>query len=170
MLPLSRGVAAVLTLWPRVKSDILRGCRNSSWSCGIFLGFVRPGWRQQGQLDRDEREAIHLNRIAIELDHGSVAGTVASGFEPVARAFAENFRQHGDIGAACALYHRGDPVVDLWGGLADVDSQRPWQEDTIVLVFSAAKGPTVTCIHQLVEAGLLDLDLPIAHYLSLIHI
>ncbi len=93
-----------------------------------------------------------------------MAGTVASGFEPVARAFAENFRQHGDIGAACALYHRGRPVVDIWGGLADVASRRPWQEDTIVLVFSAAKGPTATCIHQLVEAGQLDLDLPIAHY------
>ena len=93
-----------------------------------------------------------------------MAGRVANGFEPVARAFAENFEQHGDIGAACALYHRGQPVVDIWGGLADLETRRPWQEDTIVLVFSAAKGPTATCIHQLVEAGRLDLDLPIAHY------
>ena len=99
MLPLSRGVAAVLTLWPRVKSDILRGCRNSSWSCGIFLGYVRPGRRQQGQIDRYEREANHLNTIAIELDQRNVAGTVANGMEPEARPYAENFLQHGDIGA-----------------------------------------------------------------------
>lgn len=93
-----------------------------------------------------------------------MAGTVETGFEAVAEVFAENFRQHGEVGAACALYHRGRPVVDIWGGLADIESQRPWQEDTVVLVFSAAKGPTATCILQLVEAGRLDLDLPIAHY------
>jgi CubicO group peptidase (beta-lactamase class C family) len=89
---------------------------------------------------------------------------VAAGFEPVAQAFAENFIAHGEVGAACALYHRGRPVVDLWGGLADVADASPWQEDTICLVFSAAKGPTATCIHRLVEAGQLDIDLPIAHY------
>jgi CubicO group peptidase (beta-lactamase class C family) len=55
-------------------------------------------------------------------------------------------------------------VVDLWGGLADTAGGRPWQEDTICLVFSAAKGPTATCIHRLVETGQLDIDLPIAHY------
>ena len=55
-------------------------------------------------------------------------------------------------------------MVDIWGGLADQASGRPWEEDTIALVFSAAKGPTATCIHQLVEAGRLDVDLPIGHY------
>ena len=89
---------------------------------------------------------------------------MASGFEPVAQAFAENFRQHAEVGAACALYKGEQLVVDIWGGLADQASGRPWEEDTITLVFSAAKGPTATCIHQLVEAGRLDVDLPIAHY------
>jgi len=98
------------------------------------------------------------------LSHGSIAGRVAPGFEPVADAFAENFTAHQEVGAACALYHQGHPVVDLWGGLADRDSGRSWQEDTICLVFSAAKGPTATCILQLVEAGQLDIDLPVAHY------
>lgn len=93
-----------------------------------------------------------------------MAGAVEPGFESVAHAFAENFRQHGEVGAAVAVYQQGRPVVDLWGGLADVASQRPWQEDTIALVFSAAKGPTATCIHQLVEAGRLDIDQPVAHY------
>ena len=98
------------------------------------------------------------------MSHGSIAGRVAPGFEPVADAFAENFTAHQEVGAACALYHQGHPVVDLWGGLADRDSGRSWQEDTICLVFSAAKGPTATCILQLVEAGQLDIDLPVAHY------
>jgi len=89
---------------------------------------------------------------------------VASGFEPVAAAFADNFARHREVGAACSLYHRGLPVVDIWGGFADAEAIRPWEQDTIALVFSAAKGPTATCIHQLVEAGRLDLDLPVADY------
>jgi CubicO group peptidase (beta-lactamase class C family) len=89
---------------------------------------------------------------------------VAHGFESVAEVFADNFRQHGEVGAACALYRDGKPIVDLWGGIANSASGRPWQEDTLTLVFSAAKGPTATCIHQLVEAGQLDVDLPVAHY------
>ncbi len=82
----------------------------------------------------------------------------------VASAFADNFINHQEVGAACSLYRRGLPVVDLWGGWSDPGSRQPWERDTITLVFSAAKGPTATCIHQLVEAGLLDVDLPVAHY------
>ncbi|MCB1701391.1 MAG: beta-lactamase family protein [Halioglobus sp.] len=105
-----------------------------------------------------------LKNIEIELERGSVKGRLAQGFEPVAQAFADNFKRHGEVGAACALYQAGSLVVDLWGGVADPASGRLWEEDTITLVFSAAKGPTATCIHQLVEAGSLDLNLPIAHY------
>ncbi|WP_165786990.1 serine hydrolase domain-containing protein [Pseudohalioglobus lutimaris] len=105
-----------------------------------------------------------MKTIAIQLERGVVEGRVATGFEPVALAFADNFTNHQEVGAACALYYRGHPVVDIWGGLADVGSGSAWQEDTICLVFSAAKGPTATCIHQLAEAGRLDIDLPIAHY------
>lgn len=105
-----------------------------------------------------------LNTIEITLQRGRVQGRVASGFEPVASAFADNFTLHQEVGAACAIYHRGRVVVDIWGGMADPASGHEWQQDTIALVFSAAKGPTATCIHQLAEAGKLDLDLPIAHY------
>ena len=79
-------------------------------------------------------------------------------------AFRENFSDRGEVGAACAIYYQGRCVVDLWGGLADPASGRPWERDTVVLVFSAAKGPTAVCINRLVEAGLLDIDLPVAHY------
>jgi len=98
------------------------------------------------------------------LEQGLVCGRVELGFEAVVEAFAENFNSHDEVGAACALYLRGRPVVDLWGGFADPQCEKPWQEDTAVLVFSAAKGPTATCVNQLVEAGRLDVDLPVAHY------
>jgi len=105
-----------------------------------------------------------MKTVTIKSGDTSVSGSIEPGFESVVSAFADNFSQHGDVGAACALYHRGRCVVDLWGGMADLASARPWEQDTVVLVFSAAKGPTTTCIHRLVERGLLDLELPIAHY------
>ena len=91
-----------------------------------------------------------------------IDGTVSPGFEGVADAFAANFAEHGDIGAAVCVFHRGRPVVDLWGGHADREQGREWQRDTLQLVFSTTKGVAATCVHQLVERAVLDLDAPVA--------
>lgn len=93
-----------------------------------------------------------------------VRGDVAPRFARVRDAFARNFVEHGDVGAACAVYHQGELVVDLWGGLADRESGRPWEQNTVGLVFSTTKGLAATCVMQLVERGLIDLDAPIARY------
>lgn len=93
-----------------------------------------------------------------------IEGMVAPGFETVREAFVTNFAQHGDIGAAVCVYANGRPVVDLWGGLADSDADRPWTEDTLQLVYSATKGATATCAHLLAQRGELDLDAPVADY------
>jgi CubicO group peptidase (beta-lactamase class C family) len=92
------------------------------------------------------------------------AGFAQTGFEPLQEAFRHNFSAHGDVGAALCVYRHGEPVLDIWGGLADPASGRAWTQDTVQLVFSAAKGPTAICIHRLVEQGLLDIDLPIGEY------
>jgi CubicO group peptidase (beta-lactamase class C family) len=93
-----------------------------------------------------------------------LSGYVAPGFESVRSAFADNFTAHGDVGAACCVYRRGEVVVDLWGGFADREQQREWKEDTLQLVFSATKGMTALCVLRLVERGVLDLDAPVARY------
>jgi CubicO group peptidase (beta-lactamase class C family) len=93
-----------------------------------------------------------------------VNGEVAAGFEKVREAFANNFEQHGDVGAAFSLYVKGEKVVDLWGGTADVTTSRPWDEDTIQLFFSTTKGVTAICAHLLAQRGELDLDAPAASY------
>lgn len=136
----------------------------SRWATPTAPGLLRCNCEGPERRLSDTRRDLPLNTITIELDSGRVTGRIASGFEPVARAFADNFINHQEVGAACSIYHRGQPVVDIWGGCADARTGRPWQEDTITLVFSAAKGPTATCINQLAEAGRLDVDLPIAHY------
>jgi CubicO group peptidase (beta-lactamase class C family) len=93
-----------------------------------------------------------------------VHGTTDAGFEPVAEAFRANFAEHGEVGGAVCVYHRGRPVVDLWGGDADREAGRPWERDTMALVFSTTKGVAATCVHLLVEQGVLDLDAPVARW------
>ena len=93
-----------------------------------------------------------------------IHGEVAPGFERVRDAFAANFEKRGEVGAAFSLYHRGKKVVDLWGGVADVETGRPWAEDSIVMVFSSTKGATAICAHLLAQRGELDLDAPVAEY------
>ncbi|MFG3099646.1 serine hydrolase domain-containing protein [Streptomyces sp. NPDC048182] len=94
----------------------------------------------------------------------TISGEVAPGFETVRAAFAENFTRHGDLGAAVCVYRNGHPVVDLWGGVADAETGRPWTRDTLQLVYSATKGTTATAVHMLVKRGALDLDAPVAKY------
>jgi CubicO group peptidase (beta-lactamase class C family) len=89
---------------------------------------------------------------------------VEPGFGPVADAFRANFDEHGDVGGACCVYLDGRPVVDLWGGTADRASGRAWTHDTIVIAFSCTKGVTAIAANQLIDAGDLDPDAPIAQY------
>jgi CubicO group peptidase (beta-lactamase class C family) len=94
-----------------------------------------------------------------------VQGRVEAGWEKVADAFKANFeRDPGEVGAACCVYAEGRPVVDLWGGLADSDTNRPWNEDTIVQIASTTKGATAICVHILAQRGELDLDAPVVKY------
>ncbi|RIL06912.1 MAG: esterase [Proteobacteria bacterium] len=93
-----------------------------------------------------------------------IEGTTSRGFEPVRDAFARNFAEHGELGAAVAVYRRGRCVVDFWGGVADRESGRPWRRDTLGIVFSATKGVTATVVHRLAERGVLALDAPVAAY------
>lgn len=92
-----------------------------------------------------------------------IRGHVAEGFEAVGDAFESNFELHGDVGAGFSLFVDGEEVVSLTGGVADADG-RPYDEDTLQLVFSTTKGATAICAHLLAERGLLDLDAPVVEY------
>ena len=91
-----------------------------------------------------------------------VDGYVATEFEPVLDAFAQNFDERGEVGAAVSIYLDGRPVVDLWGGLADATNGVRWKEDTLVLVYSATKGVTATCANLLMQQGHLDPEARVA--------
>ena len=91
-------------------------------------------------------------------------GFTAPGFEGARDAFENNFAQGLELGAAFSAYHRGEKVVDLWGGIADETTGRPWTEDTMEVVFSTTKGVTAICAHKLAQEGKLDFDAPVAKY------
>ena len=44
------------------------------------------------------------------------------------------------VGYGVAVYHRGEKVVDLWGGLADEAEGKPWSENTMAVSYSVTKG------------------------------
>ncbi|WP_433663698.1 serine hydrolase domain-containing protein [Nocardia sp. CA-128927] len=96
--------------------------------------------------------------------HSGRESGVEDGWGKVADAFRANFDTPGETGAACSVYADGRLVVDLWDGLADRTTNRPWHTDTIVQVASTTKGMTAICAHLLAQRGELDLDAPVAQY------
>jgi CubicO group peptidase (beta-lactamase class C family) len=93
-----------------------------------------------------------------------IDGTVEPGWGKVADAFKANFDAGKEHGAAVAVYKDGKQVVDLWGGVADAETGRGWEQDAIVLIFSSTKGMTAILAAMLAERGDLDIDAPVASY------
>lgn len=93
-----------------------------------------------------------------------VNGSCDEPFAAVRRAFAENFANRDELGAAVCVYHDGRKVVDLWGGHKDPQRTQPWDEDTIVCMMSVGKGVAAICSHVLIDRGELDIAKPVAHY------
>lgn len=90
-----------------------------------------------------------------------IGGHCDSAFAEVGQAFAANFARGDEVGAAVTVYVDGRPVVDLWGGVADHKTGRPWQADTPVLTFSCTKAVTATAALMLAERGAVDLTAPV---------
>jgi CubicO group peptidase (beta-lactamase class C family) len=89
-------------------------------------------------------------------------GSYADGFEEVARVFTSQLLDGSEIGAGLSVYHHGERVVNLWGGIADVRMGTPWQEDTRAVLFSITKGLTAMGLQLLADRGRLDWDAPVA--------
>lgn len=98
-------------------------------------------------------------------DPSPVSGTCDPAFTAVRDAFAANFVNGADVGASVAITIDGEFVVDLWGGTATFDSgEAPWQDDTIINVWSTTKTMAALTCHVLADRGLLDFYEPIATY------
>jgi CubicO group peptidase (beta-lactamase class C family) len=94
----------------------------------------------------------------------AVHGRCEPAFAPVRAAFAELIASGTEVGAALAVHVGGQPVIDVWAGHADAERTRPWDADTLVNLYSIGKAVSAVCVLRLVDAGVLDLDAPVAHY------
>ena len=76
--------------------------------------------------------------------------------------FAENFSARGELGASLSVWRDGREVLSLAKGWRDRQQTQPWTDDTLVLVWSASKGPAAACVlHAMQERGL-TLETPVA--------
>lgn len=101
----------------------------------------------------------HPVRNTIDVD-----GFVHPGFESVADAFIDNFTKRKELGGACCVYHHGEKIIDLWGGLRNKTTGEPWLEDTMVVVYSATKGMAAMTLALAHSRGWLDYDERVAAY------
>lgn len=93
-----------------------------------------------------------------------IHGHVAPGFEPVREAFFENFTDRNELGGGCAVYHHGEKVVDLWGGVRDLSTMEPWEDETMVVVYSTTKGLSAMTLALAHSRGWLDYEERVAAY------
>jgi CubicO group peptidase (beta-lactamase class C family) len=93
-----------------------------------------------------------------------IHGSCHPAFGAVEEELARNFRERGEVGASVCVIVEGETVVDLWGGVADRTSGRPWERDTIGLVWSCTKGAVALCAHILSGRRLLDVNAPVGRY------
>jgi len=91
-----------------------------------------------------------------------VSGTCADEFEPLRELLARNLADGTDAGASVALVRDGELVVDLWGG--EARPGQPWEQDTVVQVWSVGKTMAALTALVLADRGELDLDAPVSSY------
>jgi CubicO group peptidase (beta-lactamase class C family) len=78
--------------------------------------------------------------------------------------FRENFEKFGELGAAVSIWQDGKPVVDLYGGFCDARHQKPWEADTLVLIWSATKGIGSACVLHVLQERKIDMSRPVAEF------
>ena len=85
-------------------------------------------------------------------------------FQKVYDAFANAIESGFETGAALSIEHKGEIIVNLWGGHQDANKTKAWQENTLVNVFSVTKAVTATCVSRLIDQDQLDPNKKVDHY------
>jgi CubicO group peptidase (beta-lactamase class C family) len=139
------------------RRGLLLGAAAAAGAAGLPLLAV-------GRAQAGETELLSALGGRFRQESGLVSGAWHTAFKPVRDEFVRNFTERGEVGASVCVTLAGIPVVDLWGGIADPATSAPWQKDTLVHVWSCAKGVTALCAHILASRGQLDLDAPVVQY------
>ena len=137
------------------------------WLCGP--GRFRTSSGQVGdaavraRFVQSEIELPLTCRCGLMPHMADIQGSYDDLFTAVPSALAE-LLDGGDTGGSVAVFVDGEPVVDVWGGFADAGRTAPWEQDTIVNVFSVTKTMTALCALVLADRGELDPDAPVTRY------
>jgi CubicO group peptidase (beta-lactamase class C family) len=102
--------------------------------------------------------------LLTETAPGPIHGWYAPGYETLARTFARQIAHGEEAGAAITVYRAGQCVADMWGGVADMATGRPWEQNTRIVLFSVTKSLAAMAFLLLADRGLLDYDAPVARY------
>ena len=103
-------------------------------------------------------------QIAGEKGMGVISGICDEKFSEVRNLLAASIESGDDVGLSFAVTINGEMVVDLWGGYVNEAASTPWQEDTLVNVYSTTKTMSFLCALVLADRGLLDFDRNVADY------
>jgi len=70
----------------------------------------------------------------------------------------ENVAGRQELGGACSAYHWGEKFVDLWGGIRNKRTGEPWEQNTMVIAYSATKGLAAMTLAIAQSQGWLDYE------------
>jgi len=73
-------------------------------------------------------------------------------------------REKGEVGLQVAAYLDGELIVDVQSGIADLETGRRVDRETLFPVFSVVKAVTAVALHLQAERGLIDYEAPISRY------
>jgi CubicO group peptidase (beta-lactamase class C family) len=82
----------------------------------------------------------------------------------VQRAIDTTVTSGAEVGLQVAAYLNGVQVVDAWGGVADPQTGRKVDGETLFNVYSVTKAVAATALHIQADRGLIDYDAPVADY------
>ena len=102
--------------------------------------------------------------MRVKVSPDLIGGDVDEVYGKLADVFCRNMTSGQEIGAAVAVYRDGKKVVDLWGGFRNGITKEPWQEDTMVPVFSTTKGVSALTVAVAASRGLISYDAKVADY------
>ncbi|KAI0098669.1 beta-lactamase [Nemania sp. FL0031] len=94
----------------------------------------------------------------------AVHGKCDQKFQEVRSLFEAAVASGSETGASIAVNIDGEDVIDLWGGFVDTERTKPWNEDTIVNVWSSSKCLASLVVLKLVDQGIVDVDEKVSKY------
>ena len=86
----------------------------------------------------------------------TVNGSADPEFRPIVKVFQKQLEASGG-GAALCVYHKGEPVIDIWAGQR-TSMGDPWLKDTPAMSFSVTKGVLATMLHIIMDRTQLDYE------------